>query len=99
MQELLQKLRDIELKINTLGERYEILKQQNKELKQENISLKQDLDKISQDKESLIRELESAKSQVIQRRHMDAEQEFARKQLGVYIREVDKCISLMQDIS
>ena len=99
MQELLQKLRDIELKVNTLGERYEILKQQNKQLKQENISLKQDLDQLNQDKSVLVRELESAKSQAVQSREVESEREATRKLLGTYIREVDKCINLMQEIA
>jgi chromosome segregation ATPase len=99
MQELLQKLRDIELKIKTLGERYEILKQQNKQLKHENISLKQDLDQLSQDKLALTTELESAKSQTILNKQLDEERESTKKLLGTYIREVDKCIGLMQDVS
>lgn len=99
MQDILQKLRDIELKIKTLGERYEMLKEQNKQLKQENISLKQDLDKVNQDRLALVRELESAKSHVEQHKQQDTERESTKKQLGMYIREVDKCISLMQEIS
>ena len=99
MQALLQKLRDIELKIKALVDRYEILKQQNKQLKQENISLKQDLDLLSQDRMILVRELETAKSQRIQGQLSDKEKKATDKMLGLYIREVDKCINLMQEIS
>jgi chromosome segregation ATPase len=99
MQPLLQKLRDIELKIKALGDRYEILKQQNKQLKQENISLKQDLDLLSQDRMTLVRELESAKSQIGQDGHSEKDKKATDKLLGLYIREVDKCINLMQEIS
>jgi len=99
MQELLQKLGDIELKIKTLGERYEILKQQNKQLKHENISLKQDLDQLSQDRMALVNELESAKSHMVQDKQRTSERESTKKLLAVYIREVDKCINLMQDVS
>ena len=99
MQNLLQKLKDIELKIKALGDRYEILKQQNKQLKQENISLKQDLDLLSQDHMNLVRELESAKSQITQDGNTDKERKAKDKLLGLYIREVDKCINLMQEIS
>jgi cell division septum initiation protein DivIVA len=95
----LQKLRDIELKIKVLGDRYEILKQQNKQLRQENISLKQDLDLLSQDRMILVRELESAKSQMVHGKLSDKEKKAADKLLGMYIREVDKCINLMQEIS
>ena len=98
MQELLQRLRDIELKIKTLGERYETLKQQNTQLKQENISLKQDLEQAAKEQSVLIRDMESAKSQIVQHKHLDDEKEAIRKQLGVYIREVDKCIGMMQEI-
>jgi hypothetical protein len=99
MRVLLQKLRDIELKIKALGDRYEILKQQNKQLKQENISLKQDLDLLSQDRLTLIRDLESAKSQIGQQGIGEEEKRNTDKLLGLYIREVDKCINLMQEIS
>ena len=99
MQPLLQKLRVIELKIKALGDRYEILKQQNKQLKQENISLKQDLDLLSQDRMTLVRELESAKSQIGQDGHGVQDKKATEKLLGLYIREVDKCINLMQEIS
>lgn len=99
MQETLQKLRDIELKIKVLGERYELLKQQNKQLKQENISLKQDLDILSQDKMILVRELDSAKSQAVQGKLSEKEEKETRRMLNQYIREVDKCIHLMQQIS
>lgn len=99
MQELLQKMRDIDLKIRALSDRYEILKQQNKQLKQENISLKQDLDLLSQDRMILVRELESVKSHGVQGKLSDKEKKAADKQLGQYIREIDKCINLMQEIS
>jgi hypothetical protein len=99
MQELLQKLKNIELKIKVLGDRYELLKQQNKQLKQENISLKQDLDLLSQDRMVLVRELESAKSHIVQGKLSDKEKKEKNKLLGLYIREVDKCINLMQEIS
>lgn len=99
MQPLLQKLRDIEFKIKALGDRYEIIKQQNKKLKQENISLKQDLDLLSQDHMTLVRELESAKSQIGQDGLGELDNKATDKLLGLYIREVDKCINLMQEIS
>ena len=99
MQALLQKLRNIELKIKVLGDRYELLKQQNKQLKQENISLKQDLDLLSQDRMVLVRELESAKSHMVQGKLSEKEKKAKNKLLGLYIREVDKCINLMQEIS
>jgi hypothetical protein len=99
MQELLQKMKDIELKVKALGDRYESLRQQNKQLKQENISLKQDLDLLSQDRMILVRELESAKSQIVHGRVDEKEKKATDRLLGQYIREVDKCIHLMQDIS
>ncbi len=99
MQELVQRLRDIELKIKTLGERYETLKRQNKQLKQENISLKKDLEQVSQDHMALIREVESAKSHMRDHKDVQVERDAIKKSLGIYMREVDKCITLMQDIS
>jgi chromosome segregation ATPase len=99
MKELLQKLRDIDLKIRTLADQYEILKQQNNQLQQENISLKQDLDLLSQDRMILVRELESAKSQIAHVKPEEKERKAKDKMLGQYIREVDKCINLMQEIS
>lgn len=99
MQELLQKLRDIDLKINSLADDFEALKEQNTQLKQENISLKQDLDLLSQDRMVLNRELESAKSQKVQDVTNEKEKKATDKLLGLYIREVDKCIGLMQEIS
>jgi hypothetical protein len=95
----LQKLRDIDLKIKSLADDFENLKQQNTQLKQENISLKQDLDLLSQDRTILVRELESAKSQKVQDTTDEKERKATDKMLGLYIREVDKCINLMQEIS
>jgi len=65
----------------------------------ENISLKQDLDLLSQDRMTLVRELESAKSQIGQDGRSEQDKKATDKLLGLYIREVDKCIHLMQEIS
>jgi chromosome segregation ATPase len=99
MNALVQKLRDINLKIKALADQYDILKQENNRLTQESISLKKDLDHFSQERTILVRELESAKSQISHGRPDEKEKKATDKLLGQYIREVDKCINLMQEIS
>lgn len=92
-------MRDIELKIKTLSDSYAIVKQQNKQLKQDNISLRQDLDRLSEERMILVRELESAKTHTGNTQQQDKALKSRNKLLSQYIREVDKCIELMQDIA
>ena len=99
MQELLQQLESIELRIKELASLNQALKHHNEELTIENIQLKKDLDQLQGDRKALDQTLVEALQQVKRTKSDDQERRKMKKELGQYIKEIDKCIQLMQDIS
>lgn len=92
--EVKEKLERIEEKIKSLGDRYQSAKTDNKRLKVESDVLRE---KISE-QEELIKQLENKNVNLhIARKGVDtsASSDTLRKKIDQYIKEIDKCIELL----
>jgi chromosome segregation ATPase len=98
MQEIVEQLEGIELKIKDLGERYASLKQENHKLLQENKLLINNQEQLTKVKKQLESQLVEALSEVRVVQEAGDERSKIKKELGQYIKEIDKCILMMGDI-
>lgn len=98
MQVVLQQLADIELRIKDLADKYAALKEEKEKLVRINTELNNDLDQLKQEKKRLESALSSALGEVKKTRANNEQQTKMKKELGQYIKEIDKCIHLMQEI-
>ena len=97
MQGVLQQLEDIELKIKDLASKYAALKEEKDQLSKLNSDLKNDLDHIREEKIRLEKALTSALSDARAAKNKQEQRARMKKELGQYIKEIDKCIALMQE--
>lgn len=98
MQGIVEQLEGIELKIKDLGERYSALKNENHKLLQENKSLINNQEQLTKVKKQLESQLVEALSEVRVVQEVGDERSKIDKELGQYIKEIDKCILMMGDI-
>jgi cell division septum initiation protein DivIVA len=98
MQGIVEQLEGIELKIKELGKRYTALKQENHKLLQENKSLVNNPEQLTKVKKQLESQLVEALSEARVVQKAGDERSKINKELGQYIKEIDKCILLMGDI-
>ena len=98
MQGIVEQLEGIELKIKELGERYTTLKNENHKLLQENKSLINNQEQLTKVKKQLESQLVEALSEVRVVQEAGDERSKIDKELGQYIKEIDKCILMMGDI-
>ena len=98
MQGIVEQLEGIELKIKELGERYSALKNENHKLLQENKSLINNQEQLTIVKKQLESQLVEALSEVRVVQEVGDERSKINKELGQYIKEIDKCILMMGDI-
>ena len=98
MQGIVEQLDVIELKIKELGERYSALKKENHKLLQENKSLINNQEQLTKVKKQLESQLVEALSEVRVVQEVGDERSKINKELGQYIKEIDKCILMMGDI-
>ena len=98
MQGIVEQLEGIELKIKELGERYSALKIENHKLLQENKSLINNQEQLTKVKKQLESQLVEALSEVRVVQEAGDERGKIKKELGQYIKEIDKCILMMGDI-
>jgi len=98
MQGIVEQLDGIELKIKDLGKRYTELKQENHKLLQENKSLINNQEQLTKVKKQLESQLVEALSEVRVVQKDGEERGKIKKELGQYIKEIDKCILMMADI-
>lgn len=98
MQGIVEQLEGIELKIKDLGERYSALKNENHKLLQENKSLINNQEQLTKVKKQLESQLVEALSEVRVVQEAGDERSKIDKELGQYIKEIDKCILMMGDI-
>jgi regulator of replication initiation timing len=98
MRQTLQELDDIKLKIKDLAEQFARIKSEKELLIQENLNLKKDLDQLRGEKDRLAADLESA-GKGRDAGISDAGRKRMKKELGQYIKEIDKCLVLMQEVS
>ncbi len=98
MQGIVEQLEVIELKIKDLGERYTALKKENHKLLQENKSLINNQEQLTKVKTQLESQLVEALSEVRVVQEVGDERSKINKELGQYIKEIDKCILMMGDI-
>lgn len=99
MQQTLQELKDIKLKIKDLAEQFSHLKSEKEKLIQENSVLKNDLDQLRGERDSLAAQLQAVGGGVHSGDEGDAVRRRVKKELGQYIKEIDKCLLLMQEVS
>ena len=97
MQDLLRHIQNIEQHIVRLGEKLKTLEQDNQVLENENVKLKQDLEQLR----GKFEELQAGNAdQNVKRGSANAAMERkVKKELDMYIKEVDKCIQLMENIA
>ena len=98
MQGIVEQLGGIELKIKELGKRYTALKKENHKLLQENKLLINNQEQLTKVKKQLESQLVEALSEVRVVQKADDERGKIKKELGQYIKEIDKCILMMGDI-
>lgn len=98
MQGIVEQLGDIELKIKDLGKRYSALQQENHKLLQENKSLINNQEQLTKVKKRLESQLVEALSEARVVQEVGDERSKINKELGQYIKEIDKCILMMGDI-
>ena len=98
MQGIVEQLEGIELKIKDLGERYSALKNENHKLLQENKSLINNQEQLTKVKKQLESQLVEALSEVRVVQEVGDERSKIDKELGQYIKEIDKCILMMGDV-
>ena len=97
MREVLNKLEIIEKQVNDLLERHRSLTDENSKLKKENIQLINDLNRLKEENAAFEVQLTTALADVKAGQSADAERKKIRKELGQYIKTIDKCILLMRD--
>jgi len=98
MQGIVEQLGGIELKIKELGKRYAALKKENHKLLQENKLLINNQEQLTKVKKQLESQLVEALSEVRVVQEAGDERSKIDKELGQYIKEIDKCILMMGDI-
>ena len=98
MRELVEKFKAIELKVRDLAEKYAALKQENKRLEAENLVLNKDLDRLKEEKSQLEVQLSTAMVEASAGKKSDKERQKLKKELGQYIKEIDKCILMMGEL-
>ena len=98
MQGIVEQLEGIELKIKELGARYASLKKENHKLLQENKTLVNNQEQLTKVKKQLESQLVEALSEVRVVQEAGDERSKIKKELGQYIKEIDKCILMMGDI-
>jgi len=98
MQELVDRLEAIELKVKDLAEKYSTLKGEKQRLESENKVLRNDLDRLNEGKNQLELQLTEALAKVKTGKNADKDRNKLKKELGLYIKEIDKCILMMGDI-
>jgi regulator of replication initiation timing len=99
MQALLQNIEGIELKIRALADKILKLKKEKEILIEENLSLKKDLDHLKGVKKEL--ELKLSEMILVPQKSKEGEEQKqkVKKELDFYLKEIDKCIDLMQNMS
>jgi len=98
MQEVLDRLQQVEDKVKTLVVAYTALKTENEQLTDQNILLTDNLEQLKKERQSLEFQLAEALMASKVEKHKGAEQDKIYKELGQYIKEIDKCILMMGDI-
>ena len=98
MQEIVEKLASIELRIKELADRYSLLKEENSKLQEENRVLINDLEQLRNDNKRLESQLTESLAAVKAGKRESEERSKLKKELGQYIKEIDKCILMMGDI-
>lgn len=99
MHEVLQELDSIELKIKALADHVTQLKKDKEALREENRILKKDLDQVSGERHALAELLKEVQTRVSAVEGRDSREAKVKKELGQYIKEIDKCILLLQEVS
>ena len=98
MREVVEQLGAIELKIKDLAEKFAQLKEENQKLTEENTQLINDLDQLKRSKIHLESQLAEALSAAKVSKGESDDRKRLKKELGQYIKEIDKCILMMGEI-
>ncbi len=98
MQPTTEKLDQIAYRVKALLEAYAALKLENEQLTDQNILLTDNLEQLKKEKQSLEFQLSEALVADKAKKDQNAERDRIYKELGLYIKEIDKCILMMGDI-
>ena len=98
MRELVEKIEAIELKVRDLADKYARLKAEHVSLKEENRVLNKDLDRLKEEKNQLEVQLSTAIAEASAGKKSEKERVKLKKELGQYIKEIDKCILMMGEL-
>jgi regulator of replication initiation timing len=99
MQELLKHIENIEQKIQHLGKKMSSHEKEKALLIEENIKLKKDLEQLRNSQKDLGLQIDRMRNGEAKPGASTFQQTELRKELDFYIKEVDKCIQLMENIS
>ena len=98
MQDTAARLDQIAAKVKALLEAYATLKVENQQLTDQNKLLTDNLEQLKTDKRALELQLSEALMANKAVQDQGADKERIYKELGLYIKEIDKCILMMGDI-
>lgn len=90
-----QQLKRIQEKLQLLLKNQQLLQKQNEQLKKENLELKERLDQYNNEQETLeqrVAALKLATGSLNEKEKKDLE-----KKMNGYIKEIDRCISMLAD--
>lgn len=98
MHEVLKKLGSVDVKVKKLLDQYQNAIQEKERLQKENIQLINDLNQSKEENAALEVQLTSALAKAQAAGENEQERQKIRKELGQYIKTIDKCILMMRDI-
>ena len=98
MRNVIEQLDAIELKIKDLAGKHDALRKENQKLKEENSVLENDLEQLKRSKQNLESQLTEALAAVKANKSDTEDRRKLKKELGQYIKEIDKCLLMMGDI-
>lgn len=99
MQVLLKHIEHIEEKVQQLGKKMSSLEKEKALLLEENLKFKKDLEQLRNSEKDLNLQIDRMRNGEAKPGASTFKQTEFRKELDFYIKEVDKCIQLMENIS
>jgi len=99
MSEIVDRIENIEWKVQKLSQKMKLLKKENGGLIEENVRLKNELNKIKQHKENLEANFNRTKEVLGDSKNNNTgSNKMLKEEIEHYVSEIDKCIEWLQSI-
>jgi len=99
MSEIVDRIDNIEWKVQKLSQKMKLLKKENSDVIEENIRLKNELNKIKQHKENLEANFNRTKNALgTTKQEETGNNKMLKEEIEHYVSEIDKCIEWLQSI-